>query len=943
MTTKTQARVKTSGPIKFYGSANEATAWGFTASSRDSSRRFLQTVRIAILPTKSSPKVTTNPLGVLAARLVGLDGVCPESLNLINLQTSAPYRLGDKVVLEWKEETPGRIERRVLSPLTIAALKAVQNATAGLAKCASEEASLTPSVEEVKPSIKLLDSLIAWLIQNGLYLDVRNSVSKLAEDQMCWWAEVLPGVLFSHCTTKLSLSALPRSCLARLETKLALEPDEFDPSSTDIGDPVTQHFVDLVCDVEGVQVNENLLATAIDILSQTHSSGVDGITKRLWASDIEVKILPLAARAANPQTVIILGWITYMCECGTISKTNVSVSTIRAYARRSVLALARSLVKFGSLQADPETWPPADLHQSYVDIIDAQSIGNRSVCSAALANFQHYLEEVYLTDALQDYLYRFSATYSPRVDAEVLWSHEIDWCIKMCALASDTRLGEIGAVMLAIARECPVRYQDLSRITMRNVTFGRDSVEPFCEIEIARDAYRGRLKTESAQRRLLIRNQLSIESIEKWLLKRRGEGATDTAYLFGDPADNDMRFRPVAVQAFLNRLVKAASGCPTMSFHNIRHSVISHKTSKILRSSLLVDVNPLEVLGASAGHASPITTLRSYSHLYEDSLRMWLDLGLRANLQIGSEDMVAVLTDAFNLDQPMLANTLVKTASRKRIPLQEYWWNQLDRCPLPSDLSNTSKPFSWIEPAFTPLSFKRAATTSIPAVADALLRLCNRSPITVVARIHGLQEAQIERMLSQLEAWLQDIYREHFPRLAKRKSSMSSLFNLLKEMRIDLKNMQSPTWSNFSCALESGMDQKTMTGAIEHWRRHGRSIYLPLTPKSSARPLIALLHKGSVARDCIRVAIQRPGPKIPMESEQVGREVSRLFEEEMQIGPYFEQTNWRRERPMAYLKINPHAEKKQTACKSEQSGVLKAWLISIKAHELLNTGTYTNE
>ena len=64
--------------------------------------------------------------------------------------------------------------------------------------------------------------------------------------------------------------------------------------------------------------------------------------------------------------------------------------------------------------------------------------------------------------------------------------------------------------------------------------------------------------------------------------------------------------------------------------------------------------------------------------------------------------------------------------------------------------------------------------------------------------------------------------------------------------------------------------------------------------------------------------------------------VTELFEQEFGASPMVEVTSWRSDRPMAYLKINPHEKASKTGASADHTAALRAWMLAIKARLILD-------
>lgn len=661
--------------VKVNGTSMEGFQWEFTVRTRSAARRFENVIQKCVFSPFPSALQVHELSGLLAARLICLDGVRPNALPLLVGTASVPYRCAEYIALEWREGPHNRIERRFLHALTLHVwprlpeLRLVHDARASSQKDAinvtQNDAELIAGPPVIHREIgDLTHALIGWLRANDLYKDERDPLLSLASDQLAWLSQYLPGPLFSHCAGVFVLTAVERAAWARRETRLALCPEPDLEVSEALTEFQTDKLLDCLGDVCGTEYNENLLKSAMEILQKPHTSGIDGLTKRLWVEGL-LK-LPLSLSSNNPSSVVLIGWIAHMCEFGTVSASNPAASTIRQYASSVLLELGKGLCDFA---VEPETWDVIDLASLYGDVHKSKTTGSRAATAAALRSFQSYLEEVFDTEQFvlgfstsrRDSEDGMAATVTPsgsRVQANVLWPHEIDWCQNECVNAVDPRVGQIANVMLAIARECAVRFQDLSRLTTANLSFGEDVLGAYCQIEIVRRARRGRLKTDASQRRLVVRRSAALRTLREWVDVRSQESGNLSAYFFGNKNADKERYRPAAVQALLNKLVKLASGCARMRFHDLRHTVVSRQVEGVLNSCGTVDINSLYAAASEAGHVLPMTTLRSYSHFYEGALRLWIDFGMQTALHTRSDDQARVLRLLSGKKTPLHGNVV---------------------------------------------------------------------------------------------------------------------------------------------------------------------------------------------------------------------------------------------------------------------------------------------
>lgn len=88
--------------------------WSVNHQTAERGQRFASLQQQVLLPQAPSA-------ALLAARMVTLDAVPPEAMLLIEQQGSRPYRTTEGVAIEWIAAEPVRIERRLLSPMTLLA------------------------------------------------------------------------------------------------------------------------------------------------------------------------------------------------------------------------------------------------------------------------------------------------------------------------------------------------------------------------------------------------------------------------------------------------------------------------------------------------------------------------------------------------------------------------------------------------------------------------------------------------------------------------------------------------------------------------------------------------------------------------------------------------------------------------------------------------------
>ncbi len=990
---------------------DQAATWQYLVQTREAAARFARLTRAILFEDGRRPDDDHHNLGLLAARLVCLDGVSVTDLRQITQCGSTPYRCGEHVALEWRQSIDGHLERRFLHPLTAAVWPRISMVDSPEVPGISPQGTSRETAESKAGTAQLaapgdlISALQGWVEGVSGYTFGRSVWEQVQRDQMAWWCEHLPGPLFAHCVGAFPLRAIERSAWARLNTRLALHrkevQDEQQDASNHDAEPQTDQLLDQLDSTEGADFDQSELNAALHILKSTHASAIDGLTKRQWIDGLGR--LSLATRALNPATVVLVGWVCHMCEAGTVNTANPAASTIRLYASSVLLPLGKG---FAGQSDAPEDWEATQLLAIYQAVLQEKSDGSRPAALAALASFHEYLRDTFDVEPLsgqpsrsprpksQDMGTDFAemghgagpegqsippvagldaaeiATAS-RGTANVLWPHEIDWCIETCAQAADPRVGRIARVMYFIARECAVRHQDLSRLAVQNVAFFNDARGRYCRLEVVRHAGRGRLKTLASQRRLIVRSPDALKEIEHWLAQRKLETGSGKAHLFGEANSDKSRYRPAAVHAFLNRLLKIVSGDKRVRLHDLRHTVVSDQVAQALMSSACVDVNLLELIACDAGHASPMTTLRSYTHLYEQPLRFRLDFALQDAISASSHDMARSINEVIASaastgcdPKPCInGNSLIQSARRRGVDspyrcnatLPHLWATRLHEACHRLPIESVQAPFDWEAPRPPRASTRVPNKTPVHVLLDAIDRMRRAEPTEAIARVVGIEPEHMAQLARHIEAWTCALYRRQFPRKSLRHDDAPSFAECLRLMRIAPEQASAPLWHPLSTALQGGIPPEFMHEVIAYWERSTPGTYLELSERTNPRALIALLKTAGLSRGHARVACQRRKTAPVSAADGMSHEsrtsqpadvasnstrdmtyVQRLFQQEMEINPMIEESAWRHDRHDVYLRINPHPKTTRTAPSAEATSSLRAWLLAIKARLILD-------
>lgn len=842
--------------------------------------------------------------GLLAARLVALDAVPIQALTLVEQQASVPYQVNEDVALHWSPTNSARIERRLLSPLSLRAWPS---------------APLSASAPTAVPAHGLKQDLDVFLQESTVYQCVKDRCEQLELDCLCWWHEILPPSLFSHTSGLTLLSALPRSAWARLENGLVpAPPGQAEEADTDVG--ATGELLDAALQSNGEDKGTHVLQMALDCLSEKHSP-IDGVNKRAWAQ----RMLDLQGRAlaAGPCTALLIAWVADLCENGTIQQTNPADTTIELYTRRALIPLHGALAPMLRDAASID-WSPAKLAAIYEGLIASQSRGNQGTMRSALACFHDFLVRHFDIEPLHRPLRSDESEIVPH--AQVVWPHEIARAIEWSSLHPDRQLAGAAALIIAIAAEAPARSQELLRVRIRSVRLSADSRGRYAEIEIARDARSGRLKTPSSQRRLTLRDPATLERLQAWLNLRQQQGATGDAYLFGDPNRSADRYRPGATIAFVHRLLKATTGDPHVRLHSLRHTAITHAMAEIWRSSSCTDINPIEVLAAHAGHATPITTLATYAHCPEAGIRLWLDLGMAELIALTHRDVAAATG--------LKPDAVRARASRYRLTITELGWQLIRTLKVPTLFERAQDSFTWKSAVPPEVDARYPGEVGFDVVLAILRdRLLHDIPQATLAQRHGLSVAMLERWENDLARYAtQRAHTIHPRKFCAQPSDGHDVQTALAMLDIDPPRLQQPKFQQLIQGLSRGQEERLMQEAIRSWERCHHGVHISLEDGHQALDLLRLLSACGVDGHALRLCFQNPADQSDGQRRLMRQIAIDAYEAAYGIRPRTSEMQFSPTRPAAYLQWDsPTAPGREAGAAGGSVAGLNASMLALKA------------
>jgi integrase len=847
---------------------------------------------------------TKNSADLLPALMVVLDGIPPSALKSIRKQAATPFQMHQVVLLEWDEVNPPRTERREISPLTTRAwVQATQD------RDSTSDAEL--------PDLEM--SLRKFLYQSTSYGERKDPIQELELDALCWWYQCLPAPLFAHLARLQTLSALPRSALAREVTQLAMVASDGiqdDPADAcDLG--LTAECLNGVTQSDGDDRSTNALRMALDALVITKNE-VDGVTKRKWGQALH-HLRPQAERT-GPITCLLLAWGLDLIENGTVGERNLATTTIKPYFSAACMPLFAALKLILNHETEIQEWSPELLRITYMALIEAKAPGSQKTMASALTSFHSFMCEWF--DLPQVHFRLHNQVPQARVQAQTIWPHEFALVMSWITQVDDIRVRDTAQFILSLAYEAPARTNELLRLRLRNFSLGHDAHGRYMEVEIAPSARLGRLKTSAAQRRLTIREQSTITLVQAYIARRHAEGAPPSALIFGSPSDDSTPYRGAAVISLLNRLLKAATGEQEVRIHTLRHGSVSARMARDLSGASVPDVNRHSITATEAGHASAMTTLTTYFHRYESTLRTTLDTALNR--------LVPLTGDQASLHLGIGSSALRKQAQRKGIPLNDYCWKCIRELPVTSTLPIVSAPFGWRIPCAPPLLPHQVQEFTPHTTLQWLESLSNGNPANLenLAAKYGVPEQRLQALSEYFQEFCFQCATHGWPRTKFEHPKTVSA--ALKIADIDLVSTRQNKFTNLANFLSERPPLSLLQAALTGWQSCQFRGYLSVTNTEAILALYELLSASKVGPEYLAICIEKQS--VQMDTDRLRVLVCKPFEAVFGMKPHIFPRDPHDGRPSAYLQWSATKIDKDQKTVHGSCGGLDSWMCAVAAY-----------
>lgn len=802
----------------------------------------------------------------VAAYLIAFDGVATLSDltdSLDNLKSMYHWR--GNLCLEW-EDKEKRTNRRFLSIFT--------------------RRALAFPCDGSYFSSSILEKLEATL---GKFYPstVTCCLEQLLHDAQAYLFEALPGPLFSHCSSIIPLTAVPRKVLARDAAQKALN------ASFEKGNENSRAGLAYALDGYFSPRSKSDGAWLI------HQLVVDCHEKKSVADDIDKRrmlkaclLLAAKAQSAGQAASLVLAWAIDFIESGTSTKSNVSPRTIDMYIGIAALPLSRA---FKSIEL--EEAEPCEYLSLYESLIKSVAAGSQKTMRSALSSWHNFLVRWVGAPVLEEPLGGNVEAAVP--NANVIWQHEIALITTWLESATcDQRLLSQVRVAFAIAVHARIRASELFKLRIKNIRIWDGNLE----IEISPMRRDGRLKSSSSRRVMLIDDSEAKEIIIEWVKRRKLEGALMEDLLFADPYSPSYGYKPGQMYVMINTLLKAASGDDDVSFHTLSHTLISQRMENALIAEHTADINMLDIVAAEVGHVSSQTGLLHYFHFFERLIRHFLDKSIQTipltSLKVS--ELSSLSSEAYR--QRCSRNK--KSSGKEKMAIA---WEAITES-LPVLLVPEVKSTCELADAEPPSVIHKPNLATYKDCMDVLSGLAEGLPVSAISSRSNLPEEEIGslarsacRLLEQL-GLLEKSFHEYS--CEKAVSDFQLGVNNPSANAIKFDRVWHPKLDSLREFLLGSAKMEVLRAGLQSWGSCFQKGYLSLVRPSQAAGLVNLLKAAEISVDRLLVCASFSNSANDNQERVLLSQVCSLFTSVYPIQPKFDLKKPRRGRPKTFLVLS---------------------------------------
>ena len=822
-----------------------------------------------------------EPHAQLAACLVLFDGIATRhDLECALANASGCYIWKGRRCIEWIDAI-GRVNRRILSAFSCAAL-----------------AQPNGSERHVMATLKAVNSCLLNITDDP---GVAYTLDILLLDTQAWLFEILSGPMLAHCLNLAPIALLSRSVLGREATGRAIIIEDKSLEKTQ-SEPGLAMALGAYFDSPETDGDTWLVAEIIATCRRNRTIAPAEDKKRMLRL-----CLAMSARASGvgKTSALILAWTIDLLESGTKGRTAIRPGTVQKYVEA---AASKLLVAFRKRPI--EDLSTAGLVCIYRKMMDGLSSSKSRTLASALQSWHHFLSCWLDVEPLWTSLHKWIPLSPPQ--ANVLWPHELalisEWLKKDHC---DERLLRQLQIAFSIAKSIRIRTSELMGLTLRNIWSNNTEMEiEICSsLRTPADGANGTdLKTPAARRAQKLTDLATIDLINDWICRREKEGAWSEDYIFGDPYHPSQRYRIGQLCLTLSKLLKAATGDPSVRIHTLSHTHISFKLLDAANIVPVQDINPFDTIAASSGHESASTEFSTYFHLAESVLRAQLDQGCWEQLTWGSISAhVGLEHDAYRQ---------FRSRAKRRIPGQqngEIALAAIERASPMLFLKDVSDGFSFTDARCPDISEKERPLTlfsTLDILADVTTGLPKDEMVLRSARNASTVDALIAEALLMLEKLSESTGNQRDWMGEQKHATLHALLSGPPGTRIKFSSAEQPKLGLLAAFLQDRPEEPVTTEGIASWRKCYRRGYLSLEDPTQAVGLIKLICAAKVPLDLLLVRIahspksQADEPRSDLCGVRLQRAIERLFlANDQAVSPSWDEVAHRRGRPRAYLAV----------------------------------------
>lgn len=603
---------------------------------------------------KSFSKIPNEILWCAAIHLI--EGICAKEDFEAIQSNGITYRTQGGVRLEWTLPD-GSIAARELSSISVIALE----------RSGSNPRCSGMILSQLKPALAVIAPELPKLANTAIFFQCCAQA----------WAFVkLPQFLFAYVIGDAPMCALGRKVLSRRDSTFALS--EF------LNSNVIQVDEDFALD--GYFHNQDkvekisLVDKISNVLSMANPHGL-GLRQLQMENAKLLRTLTNDAEASGPISCLILSHCIQMLNSG-----DHALASQIAYIKYGAAVVFRSLVGLNLEQLNSK-----EFSNQYANGLSALSGENLRKAKAYVGHFHTYIRDWLDVPALQQSV--FPNVPASHIDANVVWCHERELLQKFIKQQSDNdeRLSEQTSLIVELLYACKARGKELFLLQIRNIRVSAGVVE----IEIVSWGRLNGLKSDAAQRVIIITNEKLAARMLGWWNMRLSEGATSHDLLFGTKGAPKRCYRLGLMYPWLNQTLKIVTGDSNSSLHHLRHSG-SDETFAALKFDSNFH-NAIDQLVVDMGHSS-LNSTKNYLHSFPLHLRDRLNAHLY-KLYLSS----AIVDSLSGISQSAIRKrnerSRIKEESKTQTTtVNNSYWSIVSKCDSSIQLSDSSTETSYCCP-----------------------------------------------------------------------------------------------------------------------------------------------------------------------------------------------------------------------------------------------------